>query len=780
MTVPDIRLPADLLPADGRFGAGPSKVRPESVDALAAAAASYLGTSHRAKTVRSMVGRLRSGLSDLFRLPDGYEVALGNGGAALFWDMATFGLIERRSQHLTFGQFSASFAAAARAAPFLDDPDVIESAPGTHPSPRADPDVDAYAFTHNETSTGVVMPIRRPAGSVEGSLVLVDATSAAGGMRVDPAEFDAYYFAPQKCFAADGGLWLALLSPAAVERVERIKAPRNGMAGRWTPALLDLGLALENSRLDQTYNTPGLATIFLMVEQVEWMLAGGGLGWAASRSEASAAALYPWAEASEYATPFVADPAQRSPVVGTIDLAGSVDANVVSAVLRANGIVDTESYRRLGRNQLRIAMYPAVEASDVAVLTQAIDHVVAELPHTTLIVRWSGDHPGDRQSGHANETNRRNHRRSGAGRGRRSRRGGVGRPRPRRARPRSPGSGQGVRAGGQGGQTRRRPGRHPGGGHALPGGGRHQRARPHPRAAGSPRRPADVRTGGQGRQPRRRPPRAPGRGQGLPGRGRDHPRCRPGAPAPVPGRRPGGQPRRRPLHPPAHRPGVHDQRRLNSRGHLVRGRRRARRVCNYVGYTDVTAHPVASLLQFRRRSADDRQVDLHPATDLAALYRELQPGLLRYLRAVAGGSAEDLAADVWVEVAASAHRFQGDQSAFRGWLFTIARRRVIDSQRRAGRRRTDPVARERLAGFSGNDHPDQVVLDRATTEAAVAYVLAVLSPDQAEVVLLRVIGGLRVSQVAELLNKRPGTVRVLQHRGLRRLADHSPRESLSA
>ncbi|HEX7277526.1 MAG TPA: phosphoserine transaminase [Acidimicrobiales bacterium] len=372
--VPDLRLPADLLPSDGRFGAGPSKVRPASVAALAAAGPTYLGTSHRAQTVKAMVGRLRSGLSELFRLPAGYEVALGNGGAALFWDMATFGLIERRSQHLAFGQFSASFAAAAAAAPFLDDPDVIESAPGTHPSPRANPEVDAYAFTHNETSTGVAMPLRRPVGAADGSLVLVDATSAAGGMRVDPAEFDAYYFAPQKCFAADGGLWLALLSPAAVERVERIKA-----GGRWTPALLDLGLAVENSRLDQTYNTPSLATIFLMVEQVEWMLAGGGLGWAASRSEASSAVLYAWAEASDYATPFVADPGQRSPVVGTIDLADSVDATVVSAVLRANGIVDTESYRRLGRNQLRIAMYPAVEASDVAILTRAIDHVVAEL-----------------------------------------------------------------------------------------------------------------------------------------------------------------------------------------------------------------------------------------------------------------------------------------------------------------------------------------------------------------------------------------------------------------
>jgi phosphoserine aminotransferase len=366
MTTPDIRLPADLLPSDGRFGSGPSKVRQAAVEALAVAAPTYLGTSHRASTVRSMVGRLRDGLTDLFRLPDGYEVALGNGGAALFWDMATFGLIERRSQHLTFGQFSASFAAAAKAAPHLDDPEVVKSDPGTHPALRPTPGVDAYALTHNETSTGVTMPVRRPAGvSSAEAVVIVYATSAA---------FDAYYFAPQKCFAADGGLWLALLSPAAVERVERIKA-----SGRWTPALLDLGLALESSRLDQTYNTPSLATIFLMVDQVEWMLAGGGLEWAAARSEESASVLYSWADASGYATPFVVDPTQRSPVVGTVDLDPAFDANVVAAVLRANGIVDTESYRRLGRNQLRVAMYPAVDASDVAILTEAIDHVVASL-----------------------------------------------------------------------------------------------------------------------------------------------------------------------------------------------------------------------------------------------------------------------------------------------------------------------------------------------------------------------------------------------------------------
>jgi phosphoserine aminotransferase len=372
---PDIRLPPVLLPGDGRFGSGPSKVRQEAVDALAARATTYLGTSHRASPVRATVGRVRAGLAQLFALPDGYEVALGNGGAALFWDMAAYGLIERRSQHLSFGQFSSSFALTTRAAPHLDDPEVIESPLGTHPEPRPSSEVDAYALTHNETSTGVTMPVRRPEETAPAdALVLVDATSAAGGLRVDPDQFDAYYFAPQKCFASDGGLWLALLSPAAVERAERIRA-----SGRWAPASLSLPMALESSRLDQTYNTPALATLFLLAQQIDWMLDGGGLDWAARRSEASAAVLYGWAEASPYASPFVADRAQRSPVVGTIDLAPEVDAGVVSKVLRANGIVDTESYRRLGRNQLRIAMYPAVEAADVDVLTRAIDHVVAAL-----------------------------------------------------------------------------------------------------------------------------------------------------------------------------------------------------------------------------------------------------------------------------------------------------------------------------------------------------------------------------------------------------------------
>jgi len=367
---PDIRLPADLRPEDGRFGCGPSKVRPGGVAALAAAAPTYLGTSHRQSPVRSVVGRIRAGMTELFGLPDGYEVVLGNGGAAAFWDVAVFSLIERRSQHLSFGNFSESFATMVAAAPHLDSPDVISSPAGTHPETNPNPDVDAYALTHNETSTGVAMEVLRPALPGEG-LVLVDATSAAGGMRVDPAQFDAYYFSPQKGFGADGGLWISLCSPAALERVDRIKA-----TGRWVPESLSLATAIENSRLNQTYNTPGLATLFLMCDQLEWMLAAGGLEWAASRCETSSNILYGWAEKAPYATPFVADPADRSPVVGTVDLDDAVDAKVVSKVLRANGILDTEPYRRLGRNQLRIAMFPAVDPDDVTVLTQAIDYVV--------------------------------------------------------------------------------------------------------------------------------------------------------------------------------------------------------------------------------------------------------------------------------------------------------------------------------------------------------------------------------------------------------------------
>ena len=370
----DIRIPPSLLPSDGRFGAGPSKVRFSALSALSGTARSYMGTSHRQAGVRSVVGRLREGLGVLFDLPDGYEVALGNGGATLFWDVATFCLIGRRSQHLSFGEFSSKFAAAAAAAPHLEQPEVITSPAGTHPTPEARADIDLYALTHNETSTGVSMPIARPDGAPAGSLVAVDATSAAGGLRVDASQTDAYYFAPQKCFGADGGLWAVLLSPAAVERVEVL-----ARAGRWVPASLDLKIALENSRLDQTYNTPALATLFLFTNQVEWMLGNGGLDWAAGRCDQSAEFLYGWAEASEYASPFVAKPDERSHVVGTIDFDEAVDAGAIAKALRANGIVDTEPYRKLGRNQLRIAMFPTIEPDDVAALTQCIDHVVSEL-----------------------------------------------------------------------------------------------------------------------------------------------------------------------------------------------------------------------------------------------------------------------------------------------------------------------------------------------------------------------------------------------------------------
>ncbi len=372
--VPDIRIPAGLLPADGRFGCGPSKVRPAAVDALASVGTTLLGTSHRQAPVRSLVGRARQGLAELFSLPDGYEVVLGNGGTTAFWDAATFGVIERRSQHLSFGEFSSKFAAAAEAAPHLDGPDVITSEPGTHPVATAIGGIDTYALTHNETSTGVAMEIRRPEGADPDALVAVDATSAAGGLRVDPTHFDAYYFAPQKCFASDGGLWLALLSPLALERVARLSA-----GDRWIPASLDLSVAVANSRQNQTYNTPALATLVLLVEQLEWMLAGGGLEFAAGRSERSAGILYGWADSTGWARPFVAKPDERSLVVGTIDLADHIDAVTVAGVLRANGIVDTESYRKLGRNQLRIGMFPAIDPEDVEALTHCIEFVVDAL-----------------------------------------------------------------------------------------------------------------------------------------------------------------------------------------------------------------------------------------------------------------------------------------------------------------------------------------------------------------------------------------------------------------
>jgi phosphoserine aminotransferase len=369
-----IIIPTDLLPADGRFGCGPSKVRPEAVAALAEAGRDYLGTSHRQDTVKYMVSRLRNGLAEMFALPDGYEIMLGNGGSTVFWDIATFGLIDRRSQHLNFGEFSSKFGQAAAAAPFLDDPVIIKSEVGTHPLPIVDDAIDTYALTHNETSTGVSMPLVRPAGSEGKALVLVDATSAAGGLRFDASQTDVYYFAPQKCLASDGGLWLAAVSPAAVERIERI-----GASGRWIPESLSLTTALENSRKDQTYNTPALATVFLAVQQVEWVNDNGGLHFAASRCDRSAEIMYSWAEASSYASPFVANPDERSHVVATIDFDDSVSADDVNKVLRANGIVDTDSYRKLGRNQIRVAMFPAIDPEDVEALTKCVDYVVENI-----------------------------------------------------------------------------------------------------------------------------------------------------------------------------------------------------------------------------------------------------------------------------------------------------------------------------------------------------------------------------------------------------------------
>ncbi len=370
-----IIVPADLLPSDGRFGCGPSKVRPEQVDAVVAARSTVLGTSHRQPAVKDLVGSVRAGLTELFSLPDGWEIVLGNGGSTVFWDVATFGLIRDRSQHLVFGEFSSKFADAAKAAPHLGEPTVISSQTGTHPEATAEDGVDLYALTHNETSTGVAMDLRRPAGTAaDTALVAVDATSAAGGLRWNPAEVDVYYFAPQKCFASDGGLWLAACSPAAIERINEI-----GSSDRWRPASLDLQIALDNSTKNQTYNTPAVATLVMLDAQLRWMNEGGGLDFAAGRSDASAATLYAWAEASDFATPFVADPAQRSHVVGTIDLIDSVAAADVNAALRANGVLDTDSYRKLGRNQLRVGMFPAIEPSDVAALTACIDHVVAAL-----------------------------------------------------------------------------------------------------------------------------------------------------------------------------------------------------------------------------------------------------------------------------------------------------------------------------------------------------------------------------------------------------------------
>ena len=369
-----IVLPGEIKPSDGRFGSGPSKVRPEALAALASTGAHVMGTSHRKPAVKGLVRRVREGLTALFDLPDGHEVVLGNGGATAFWDIAAFGLVRSKAQHLAFGEFSSKFAKVTSRAPFLADSSVVTGEPGTLPSPVAEAGVDVYAWPHNETSTGVMAPVRRVEGADADALVVVDATSGAGGLPVDITEVDAYYFAPQKNFASDGGLWVAAMSPRALQRVEQVAA-----SGRWVPDFFSLPTAIDNSRKDQTYNTPAVATLFLLAEQLDWLNGNGGLEFAVGRTSDSASRLYGWADKTDYATPFVADPAARSLVVGTIDLDAAVDAAAVAAALRANGIVDTEPYRKLGRNQLRIAMFPAVEPSDVEALTECIDHIVGRL-----------------------------------------------------------------------------------------------------------------------------------------------------------------------------------------------------------------------------------------------------------------------------------------------------------------------------------------------------------------------------------------------------------------
>ncbi len=372
MTDAQLTIPADLLPQDGRFGCGPSKVRPEQVAYLASISATVLGTSHRQAPVKSLVGEVREGLAELFRLPEGYEIILGNGGSTAFWDIAAFGLVRERAQHLSFGEFSAKFASVTQSAPFLGDSTIIKADPGTLAEPRAEDGVDVYAWPHNETSTGVMAPVQRVAGAADDALVLIDATSGAGGLPVDIGQTDVYYFGPQKCFASDGGLWLAVFSPAALARVDEVAA-----TGRWVPDFFSLPTAVTNSRLNQTYNTPAVGTLALLGSQIGWIIEQGGLDWAVKRTADSSGRLYDWAEKTDYTTPFVLDPAARSQVVGTIDFADTVDASAVAKVLRANGVVDVEPYRKLGRNQLRVGMFPAVDPEDVSALVACIEHVVA-------------------------------------------------------------------------------------------------------------------------------------------------------------------------------------------------------------------------------------------------------------------------------------------------------------------------------------------------------------------------------------------------------------------
>ena len=367
-----LSIPAELLPQDGRFGCGPSKVRPEQVDHLHSLGRSVLGTSHRQAPVRNLVGQVREGLADLLSLPEGYEIVLGNGGSTAFWDIAAFGLVRDRAQHLAFGEFSAKFGSVTQKAPFLGDSTIIKGQPGTLATPVAEAGVDVYAWPHNETSTGVMAPVKRVEGADEGALVLIDATSGAGGLPVDLAQSDVYYFGPQKCFAADGGLWLAAFSPAALARVNEIAA-----SGRWVPDFFSLPTAITNSRLNQTYTTPAVSTLVLLSNQSDWLNGQGGLDWAVKRTSDSSSRLYEWAEATAYTSPFVADPAARSLVVGTIDFADEVDAAAVAAVLRANGVLDVEPYRKLGRNQLRVGMFPAIDPEDISKLISSIEYVVS-------------------------------------------------------------------------------------------------------------------------------------------------------------------------------------------------------------------------------------------------------------------------------------------------------------------------------------------------------------------------------------------------------------------